>query len=181
MLTYAVEPWALFAKEAEEAGLWRLHWQEIAQDADIPLVPDHATYSALDQAGQLHVVTARTPDGTLAGYWVGIIRPHLHYATTLHALTDVYWLVPDQRRGIAGYLLFKAVEMTLRKRGVVKVITATKIYQDVSQLFARLGYRETERVFTKRLEAPDATDPVWMPVPAGQKEDPWLSPLPPPP
>jgi GNAT superfamily N-acetyltransferase len=152
LTTYAVEPWPLFAKEAEEAGLWRLHWQEIAQDADIPLEPDHATYTALDQAGQLHVVTARAADGTLIGYWVGLIRPHLHYATTLHAFTDVYWLHPAYRRGLAGYRLFQAVERTLARRGVVKVMTATKVYQDVSRLFERLGYRETERQWTKRLD-----------------------------
>lgn len=150
MLRYQVEPWGDFCKEAEP--LWTIHWQEIAQDATIPLVPDYAAYAALDQAGALHVVTGRDPAGRLQAYWVGLVKGHLHYATTLHALCDVYWLAPAHRRGLEGYRLFQHVEATLRARGVKKIITACKVYFDVSRLFARLHYRETERVWTKVLE-----------------------------
>jgi hypothetical protein len=150
MLTYQVEAWGDFCKEAEP--LWLTHWAEIAQDQTIPLVPDYATYAALDAAGMLHVVTGRDAAGTLQAYAVYLVRPHLHYATTLHGLCDVYWLHPAHRRGLEGYRLFQHVEATLRQRGVKKVITACKTYFDVSPLFTRLGYRETERVWTKVLE-----------------------------
>ena len=150
MLTYRVEPWGDFCKEAE--SLWPIHWAEIAQDPQIPLAPDYATYAALEQAGVLHVVTGRDAAGTLQAYWVGLVKGHLHYVTTLHALTDVYWLHPAHRRGLEGYRLFRHVEATLRARGVQKIITATKVYLDVSPLFARLQYRETERVWSKILE-----------------------------
>lgn len=153
MLRYAVESWTTFAAEAERAGLWEQHWKEIAMDQDtIPLVPDYATYAALDQAGMLHVVTGRDAAGTLQAYAVYIVRPHLHYATTMHGLCDVYWLHKDHRRGLEGYRLFQHVEASLRARGVKKVITACKVSFDVSRLFERLHYRETERVWTKVLE-----------------------------
>lgn len=150
MLTYQVESWPTFAEEA--APLWRLHWAEIAQDKDIPLVPDYAAYAAFDQAGMLHVVAGRDAGGGLQAYWVGLVHGHLHYATTLHAFCDVYWVHTAHRRGLEGYRLFQHVEATLRARGVQKIITATKVYFDVSRLFERLHYRETERVWTKVLK-----------------------------
>lgn len=150
MLRYQVEPWGHFCKDAEP--LWPLHWQEIAQDPSIPLVPDYATYAALDQAGMLHVVTGRDAAGALQAYAVYLVRPHLHYATTLHGLCDVYWLAPTHRKGLEGYRLFQHVEASLRGRGVKKIITATKVYFDVSRLFERLHYRESERVWSKVLE-----------------------------
>lgn len=153
MLTYSVTPWPEFAVEAQRQGLWEAHWKEIAQDQDIPLVPEYATYQALYLGGRLHVVTGRDAHGTLCAYWVGLVQPHLHYATTIHALCDVYWLAPAHRKGFEGSRLFKAVEATLRERGVQKIITATKVYLDVSPIFERLGYRLTEKVYTKRLEA----------------------------
>lgn len=151
MLRYQVEPWGDFCKEAEP--LWTVHWQEIAVDQDtIPLVPDYAAYAALEQAGVLHVVTGRDAGMRLQAYWVGLVKGHLHYATTLHAFCDVYWLAPAHRKGLEGYRLFQHVEASLRARGVKKVITATKVAFDVSRLFERLHYREIERVWTKVFE-----------------------------
>lgn len=147
MLTYQVEPWATFAPEA--APLFEQHWKEIALDQDvIPLRVDAAGYETLDAAGMLHVVTVREA-GVLVGYWVGFVKGHLHYRDTLHAHMDVVWLAPAHRKGLAGYRLLQTVERTLRALGVVKIVMGCKLHHDLSRLYARLGYTEIERTWSK--------------------------------
>lgn len=153
-LSFLVEPWNQALPEMEP--LWAEHYREVARDqAHIPLAPDYATYAELDQRGALHVVTARA-EGRLAGYLVAVVRPHLHYRTTLHAFFDLYYLSPTHRRGHAGVQLFRAAEQSLKTRGVRKMMTGTKVHTapggralDVSAIFQRLGWIETERQFGK--------------------------------
>ena len=125
------------------------HWRELALDqGQVPLDKDEAAYARLAAEGQLHVVTARR-DGVLVGYHASVVRPHLHYAGTLHAFVDVYWLRPDCRRGLLGLRLLREAERSLKARGVKKLMSGTKMHLDLSRLYHRLGWRETERLFTK--------------------------------
>jgi hypothetical protein len=154
-LLYQVEAWSDCWPEM--APLWPAHWREVATDqATIPLDVDHASYAAFEAAGALHVVTVRDPQrgGQLVGYHLTIVRPHLHYRTTLMGFTDVFWLHPDYRRGPAGLRLFRCVEETLRAKGVQKLFTGTKRSLDLSRLFERLGWTSTEVLFTKYLGDP---------------------------
>lgn len=102
--------------------------------------------------GALMVVVARA-DGAIIGYWLGIIRPHLHYADSLTAYTDIYFIDKPHRKSGAGAELFAFVEKALVKRGVQKIFTATKLHLNHSALFQAAGYQETEIVFTKLLRA----------------------------
>jgi hypothetical protein len=134
----------------EMKPLLEKHWHEIALDhSRVPLDVDWDRYMALDEKESLSVVTARE-DGVLVGYHVAIISGHLHYKSTLHGVTDVYWIDPSyrQRPGV-GLRLFKAVNEEMKRLGVVKLITGTKVHLDMGRLFQHLGYRETERTFTK--------------------------------
>ncbi len=88
----------------------------------------------------------------MVGYWIGIVRPHLHYADSLTAFTDIYYLDPAHRRAGAGRALFAEVERTLKARGVQRIFTATKVHLDHSALFESLGYNRVETVFSKLLE-----------------------------
>lgn len=147
MVTYAVEPWHSF--KAESLCLWKSHWEEVAiNQAEIKLAVDYAQYDALDSCGALHVLVARSA-GKIVGYWLGIIRPHLHYKDSLTAFTDVYYIDPAHRRGRVGIQLFKEAEKSLKARGCQKVFTATKKHLDMGAIFRRLGYVETETVYTK--------------------------------
>jgi len=146
-VTYAVEPWSTFCIESEP--LWARHWEEIAIDRDaIKLRIDYEQYAMMDHIGALHVVVARKA-GQIIGYWLGIIRPHLHYADSLSAFTDVYFIAPEHRKGRTGIELFRFAEKTLKQRGVQKIFTGTKLHLDMSRLLERLGYRATETLFTK--------------------------------
>lgn len=150
MITFHVEPWSRFRTEGVQ--LWKDHWAEVAVDRDeIKLDVDFAQYDAQDAAGALHIVVARD-EGRIVGYWSGLIRGHLHYGSTLHAFTDVYFVEKAYRKEGLGVALFSFVEKSLKARGVKKIVTATKVHLNHSALFKGLGYRETEIVFTKLLE-----------------------------
>jgi hypothetical protein len=140
--------------QPEMAPLLRAHWEEIALDHDaVPLDPDWPRYMALTDAGCLSMVTARVgPGGPLVGYHVAIIGGHLHYGSTRHGITDVYYLSPEHRKGFTGIRLFKAVDEEMKRLGVTKRITGTKVHLNMGPVLERLGYRLTEHVYTKILE-----------------------------
>lgn len=144
---YRVERWKNL--RAEMLPLLVRHWREVALNhADVPLDIDEARYAELDEAGALHIVTARR-NGLLIGYHVAIVSGHLHYKSTLHGITDVYWVAPECRHGVTAMRLFQAVERELKAAGVRKLFTATKLHMDQGPLFERLGYRPVERLYAK--------------------------------
>lgn len=147
MTTYAVERWRDLREEM--MPMLVRHWREIALNhADVPLAIDEARYAQLDDGGALHIVTCRR-DGLLIGYHVAIVSTHLHYAKTLHGITDVYFVAPEFRHGVTGMRMFQAVERELKALGVRKLFTATKLHLDQGPLFERLGYLPVERLYAK--------------------------------
>jgi hypothetical protein len=148
---FQVERWATYAPDAE--GLWPLHWQEVAltQEA-VPLDMDVERYAALDAAGILHIVTGRDA-GRLVAYHTSLIMGHLHYKSTLHALVDLFYVHPLWRRGTTALRLFGTAHRALKQRGVVKVMSGTKLHSglDMTRLFIFMGYELAEHQFTKLL------------------------------
>jgi GNAT superfamily N-acetyltransferase len=146
-ITYQVE--TMHQCVDEMSTLWDLHWSEIALDkAKVPLEPDLATFAMLESLGQLVIVTVRS-DEKIIGYHISLVRPHLHYKSSLTAYVDMYFLHPDYRGGLAGFKMFKFVEEVLKERGVDRIYSGTKLHKDMGRLFERLGYNETERLFVK--------------------------------
>lgn len=147
---YQVEDW--HAVKSEMVPLWNRHWREVALNhADVPLDVDHERYDSLADAGALHVLTVRR-DGKLIGYHIAIVSGHLHYRSTLHGITDVYWIAPECRHGVTAVRMFQAVERELRKLGVRKLFTATKLHLDQGKLFEHLGFKPVERLYAKILK-----------------------------
>lgn len=146
---YAVERWKDL--RAEMLPLLQLHWREVALNhADVPLDIDEARYRQLDEAGALHIVTVRKDD-TLIGYHVAIVATHLHYASTLHGITDVYWIAPERRHGLTALRMFERVERELLAKGVRKLFTATKLHLDQGALFEHMGFKPVERLYAKMI------------------------------
>ena len=79
--------------------------------------------------------------------------PHaLHYAYK-EADSDIFFLAPEYRKGLAGARLLKFAEASLRAIGVERVFTRTKLspQHDLGPLLERLGFRPIERVYSKIL------------------------------
>lgn len=146
---YAVERWKDL--RAEMLPLLEQHWREVALNhAQVPLDIDEAKYRQLDESGALHIVTVRK-DGVLVGYHVAVVATHLHYASTLHGITDVYWIAPERRHGVTALRMFERVERELKALGVVKLFTATKLHLDQGALFEHMGYKPVERLYAKMI------------------------------
>lgn len=150
MVTYQVEKWRDLRPDMEP--ILREHWLEIALGHDkVPLDIDHDKYNALCDCGALRIVTVRD-DGRLIGYHVAIVGGHLHYASTCHGITDVYFILPEYRKGRVGIRMFQFVEADMRSLGVKKLFTGCKLHTadgKSGKLFEYLGYKATETLFTK--------------------------------
>lgn len=88
----------------------------------------------------------------MVGYQVYIVTPHLHYKSSLTALSDVLYLAPEHRQGTTGIRLMKAAEEALVKRGVQKVVQNVKLKNDWGLILERMGYSPIERIYAKMLK-----------------------------
>jgi GNAT superfamily N-acetyltransferase len=151
LTTYCVESLTDVRPELEK--LLPLHWQEIARDRSDPrfgLKPDWETYHALEREGQFFFLACRV-DGKLVGYLIGFVRRQLHYVKSLAFTADIYFLLPEYRKGRIGVELFRQAETALRRRGVDKIYLGSKARADLdrSKLFEHLGYEKIEYIFAK--------------------------------
>jgi GNAT superfamily N-acetyltransferase len=145
---YVVEDPATFIEELKE--VIPLHYDELCVTKDFPLLPDYEAYGRLYMAGLLTCVTARDASG-LIGYAIFIVQPHLHYRSCKTAFEDIYFLRKEHRLGRTGIRLFQFAEEALRADGVNRIIMHTKIHMDNSRLFEYLGYKHTDKLYTKIL------------------------------
>ena len=150
-MTYHTELWPDVLDELKQH--WPAHWEEVATHKDkIPLDPNYAEYERLHLSGQLHVTVARC-EGKCIGYLVAIVRTHLHYAHSLSAFFDLYYIEPKHRLWMTGVKLFAEAELALKARGVKRMFTGTKLSKDAGKIFQRSGWEEAERLFVKYIGA----------------------------
>jgi len=148
VLVYAdCNPFA-FVEELEK--LFPLNYEELCVTKDFPLAPDYDAYRRLAEAGMLRCITVRA-DEEVVGYAIFIIQPHLHYRTCKTAFEDIYFIRKEYRKGKIGIRLFQYAEQVLRGIGVQRIIMHTKVHLDHSRLFEYLGYKWTDKLFTKIL------------------------------
>jgi len=150
MITYQYENFTVGLMNEIEPLLHE-HWRELAlEQGSIILEPDWDAYWNAKRLDHLCVITARRGD-LLVGYYVGFIKPHLHYRSSLTAYNDIYWLHPDYRQGMTGVRFLKFIEKFLQDLGVQRIIMNTKAHMDKSVIFERLGYRPSDIVYTKMI------------------------------
>jgi GNAT superfamily N-acetyltransferase len=150
MIKFQVEPWARVLPELKP--LFSELWEDVAVDKDrFRAECDEEKYATLDRVGLLHVVTARKDDQVI-GYFVVLVQPNPHYKDAgLMAFTDMYYLAPAHRKGLLGLQLFSFMERSLKRRGVVKFYTSHKLHRSRASMFALLGFKPTDIVYSKIL------------------------------
>lgn len=147
-VTYAVEDPATFVEEFK--ALAPLHYEELCVTKEFPMEPDWEAYGRLYVAGMLRCITARD-GGQLVGYAIFTVSPHLHYRTCKTAFEDLYFIEKSHRQGRTGMRLFQFAEAALRAEGVNRIVLHTKVHLDHSRLFEYLGYKHTDKLYTKIL------------------------------
>jgi len=139
-----------FAVLNEMDDLFPDHYEELCVTKEFDYEPDYDAYKRLAQAGMLRCITCRA-DGELIGYIIFFISPHLHYKSCVTATEDIYFVKKEYRKGRVGIKLFQYAEKVLKQFGINRIVMHTKVHLDHSKLFEYLGYKWTDKVFTKIL------------------------------
>lgn len=137
---------------AELGPMLREHLDELSH-AGIPVSIDEGAYLAFEANGTLRVFTVRE-GGRLVGYAVFIVANSPHHASSLQAIQDMIYVLPDYR-GYAGARLLHFADGELREDGVQVAFHVVNAKRDWGALLERMGYEPVERVFMKRLDLPE--------------------------
>lgn len=157
MITYRKE---LFARCISElVPLFALHDKELTLAPNIaPCAPRWEEYIAAEGAGVFHLITVRDDD-RLVGYIMYFVRLHLHHATSLVGIVDIYWLHPNYRRGFVGLYLIDAMEQSMRQLKAKMVYlgyrasgTRNAKLRGLGRVLKRKGYKAVDVIAYKVLE-----------------------------
>ena len=142
------EEWSAALRELRP--LFARLWDDVAVDKDkFTAECDEEKYAALDAQKILHLIVARSGE-KLAGFFLCFVWQNAHYLGAGDmAFTDMYYLLPEYRKGNVGIRLFTFMEETLKERGVVKFYTSHKIHRDRSAMFKLRGFKATDIVYSK--------------------------------
>ena len=127
------------------------HYEELCVTKEYELDPDWDMFARTAEAGCLRTITVRN-DGELIGYMIFFIQPHPHYRQCKTAFEDLYYVKPEYRKGRIGIKMFQYAEKVLKQTGVNRIILGTKVHLDNSRLFEYLGYKHTDKVFSKIIQ-----------------------------
>ena len=149
-LTIAEE--SLDAVWDEAQPLLLAHWAEISAYPDIPLQPDRAFYARAEAAGMLCILTARMATD-LVGYAVFFIKENPHYAQSLQATQDIFYVARTARGAMIGLRLLGEADKILKAKGVQVVYQHVKLaHPGLGILLERTGYHASETLYAKRLD-----------------------------
>lgn len=96
--------------------------------------------------------TVRNDEGECVGYSGFAVSEHLYFPQYTLAQQDTLYLREDYRKGMTGVRLIKYSEKILRgKYRVNLILQHSTPKRDLSGLFKRLGYSESDRVFIKEI------------------------------
>lgn len=124
------------------------HYRDVMHDDDYDI--DLERYDQLAASGILHVTGALNA-GRVVGYVAVHVLPHLHARRTLWGMYDAFWLDRMMRGPRVSLRLLQASEDHMRQRGVDKLWVSCPIGNEADRIFEHLGWRMTERTFTKDL------------------------------
>jgi GNAT superfamily N-acetyltransferase len=150
LLSFNIEKWKDFYKDAQI--IFPRHYEELSlEKGRVPMALDFEKYQQVEDTGYLHILTMRS-DGKLIGYYLALIVVHPHYKTGgLFSSCDMFYVLPEYRKGGTGAKLLVMAEESLKDRGVLKASMSVKLKQNHSELLQGLGWEPTDLVLQKVL------------------------------
>lgn len=125
------------------------HWEEVELDqAEVPLALDFERTRLFERIGQHKTAGVRA--GTqLVGYAAWTILSATFHKTTIHGFCTAFYVEP-KFRGFGSLSVLPWCERELDTLGVKKIYVAARTPRQCD-LFKKLGYVETETMFSKLL------------------------------
>lgn len=152
MITFQREMWETFWRDGQP--IFPIHFKELALNQEkIPMDMDAEVYQKLEDRNVLHILTARK-DSKLIGYHISlIVKSHPHNKNAgMYATTDMFYILPEYRKGGAGTRLLIAAEKAIQNLGVTRMALSTKLHHLPNrELLEKLGWTATDIVFHKLL------------------------------
>jgi len=146
MITYQEESFSAFFEEAEP--IFFKYYKDLVPEHGLKFDPNYDQYLAAQRSGHLTCLTCRL-NGELIGFVVFFVMPYLYSKQATIAIEDLYYLAEPYRKGMVGVRLLKEAEKVLKSREVGIINVVCKAHQDKTVLYERLGYRYTEKHFSK--------------------------------
>jgi hypothetical protein len=133
------------------APMLQAHWQEVALHKGLMVLkPDIEAYREMEAKGQLVSLGAFLGEQPI-GYSINLLHKHLHYADLTVAQNDLLFVIPEHRKGLAGHLLIRWTERTVRAHGARLMLWHAKPGTALESLMPRLGYGVQDTLFSKPL------------------------------
>lgn len=127
--------------------------QDYADESRIEEMPAHCLnrdmYRAMEQAGIYNILGAFNGD-KLIGLVALLVTSVPHYSTKI-ASTESFFVDADHRKGGVGLKLLKAAEVFAKEQGAVNLFVNAPMGGRLVQVMPRIGYRECQRIFCRRL------------------------------
>lgn len=132
--------------------LYEMHNEVDPLAETFPLDPDYERYELMDGLGILQVHIARD-DGTMVGFMVSMVGPHLHHKDVVHSTTDLFYVKPEYREGstIAPELIHYAQGDLKYSCNVKVMVIGMKIKHEFRKLLQHCGFGPTEEFWEKVL------------------------------
>ena len=110
---------------------------------------DWDKFYAMQRFGAARLFVAREGK-KMVGYSVYLISPHTHFATTIFAMQDALYLVPEHRGNGIGTRFIRFCEEQLADScdAITQAVTPEL---DFSELLAKSGYAPLENLYVKNL------------------------------
>lgn len=100
----------------------------------------------------LKVFVARN-ESDVVGYCTMFIHQHPHQSNEHHAIQDALYLKPNMRGAGAGEAFVEFIDRHLALEGVATVYRGVTPSFDYSKTLGRLGYKESEVLYERRMRS----------------------------
>ena len=126
------------------------HYEELSlhRNKGFELDPMFDRYIAKERLGEVLYITIRDK-GELAGYFIGLIGPGLHYRSCFTLQTDIFYVRKEYRGNGGGMVLFRFVEAEAKRRGAHLWISGDKEHAKMhaDKLHLAIGFEKIENVY----------------------------------